>query len=566
MHGRRSRQGMRQKAYARSLQLHVSTKPALYKSMAKVSWSLARGTTGSSMKGAGFDSISLRALGNIDKTLTLSLPPCVFVLPPLMLSSATTISIPPATETIGEVWPITTQGTNTVYTTVTTTVIITIPEITTSIISFSNVEWDGNDPSVWFWSSVRPPPIYLTTTLGGEALTWTYDFGPFPPATDSTEPPSTWTPGSTLVRTSIKPSSGTAKPTCTSPSKCGEPCDDCPPAGRRGPKPLKLPCIGFGCWDIGPPGSGSGSGGGSGPGNCIGLGCINIGPPGGGGGSPGGGGDSLSSCATPTTVSDCVVQCVTSRPCTTDCFGIIGCDITRTTTTTNKANGTPAPGVEFDDDEDWGPDDMNFASMSALLPELQSMIYDQFSSDRSTGLPDLPTLPPTQVPSPTGGVCVSSTTWVEVGGPRGEATLTHTECASWTMPDPEPTDKPTEPDRNHGWVVISYSEVTLTQPIGGPSWVRSYNAHATTIDGHIDICEDDSIFKKTGSDVIADAKSPAQLGPFKAQGYDCEYTGTEGGVGTLKCNGLPDGKCERLEQDVVCSQSATAKSFISCRF
>ncbi|KAI6781590.1 class 5 chitinase 1 [Emericellopsis cladophorae] len=89
-------------------------------------------------------------------------PPHTFVLPPLVLESFTTISLPPMTEGVQKVWPVSTEDGNAVYTTITTTVVITVPALTTSIIHFSNIPWtqtDDNDDDntvIWFYTSIEP--------------------------------------------------------------------------------------------------------------------------------------------------------------------------------------------------------------------------------------------------------------------------------------------------------------------------------------------------------------------------------------------------------------------------
>jgi hypothetical protein len=70
----------------------------------------------------------------------------------------------------------------------------------------------------------------------------------------------------------------------------------------------------------------------------------------------------------------------------------------------------------------------------------------------SFGRPDLPDLTTTKPFSPSGGSCLSSTTWTERGGPQFEAIITKSSCASWSIPTPTPTttakpDPPPLPQR-----------------------------------------------------------------------------------------------------------------------
>lgn len=71
---------------------------------------------------------------------------------------------------------------------------------------------------------------------------------------------------------------------------------------------------------------------------------------------------------------------------------------------------------------------------------------DYYCDQNPTGTPPdftvpLPELPAASgVPSPSGGVCASTTTVTYIGGPRGDATLTSSACASYTVPaSAEPT-------------------------------------------------------------------------------------------------------------------------------
>lgn len=58
------------------------------------------------------------------------------------------------------------------------------------------------------------------------------------------------------------------------------------------------------------------------------------------------------------------------------------------------------------------------------------------------GFPDAPTLSTSAPYSPPGGSCVSSTTWTELGGPKFEATITKSSCASWSTPMASTTAPP----------------------------------------------------------------------------------------------------------------------------
>ncbi|KAK4187709.1 glycosyl hydrolase [Podospora australis] len=95
-------------------------------------------------------------------------PPCVLVLPPSILATSTTISLPRITTSLEFGWT-TTSGGSTFYTATTITTIISVPPVTTDRIHYSNVHVtlgvDGGIPtSIWPMPSVSPPPITLIPT------------------------------------------------------------------------------------------------------------------------------------------------------------------------------------------------------------------------------------------------------------------------------------------------------------------------------------------------------------------------------------------------------------------
>lgn len=300
-------------------------------------------------------------------------PPCTFVFPPWTLSSTTTISQPPVTMTVEDMWPLveTLDGgvTSTVYASTLTTTTITVPPLITDTISLWNFEWtDTQDDTIYLTSSVIFPPLTLTegsdvltttlppTTSGGSSVettttlvgaTYTFSDGVYPPvmspttgqltsssgtqpsptgghSTTSNLPPPPPPPGKLG---SVHVTVGPPKPTC-SPGEigCGKLCVlDCLP---------KPPCIGIcGCIGIGCPNGGG----------CLGSGCS------------GGGGDNNepepSSCETSMTATDCEVACsltvasgmseYTTNCYTTACSSTVACDAVGTTTTSETTVGCP---------------------------------------------------------------------------------------------------------------------------------------------------------------------------------------------------------------------------------
>ncbi|KAF2155198.1 glycoside hydrolase family 18 protein [Myriangium duriaei CBS 260.36] len=243
------------------------------------------------------------------------------VLPPQTLSSTSTITPPPATETFEETFPTTSNGI-TSYTTTTKTTVIPIPVILITVITYYDFNWTLTDTStqVTVTRSIIPPPITITESSNsiGPGFTWTYSPSPVR-QTDHPVP-------IVIIR-------DFPDPVCKGPF-CPKPCtENCDPNIR--PPHFGLPCIGPGCKP---------------PNFCLGLFCPpGSGGPGGGGGSsgPGGGPPNHGDCATKTTVSDCEVVCSTTATtavpsCTTSCVGILACKGTGTTTTVHKFSNQPA--------------------------------------------------------------------------------------------------------------------------------------------------------------------------------------------------------------------------------
>jgi glucan 1,3-beta-glucosidase len=162
-------------------------------------------------------------------------PPCTFVLPPITLSTPTTISFPLWTTSLEVGWTTTDTITTTVsgstatittryYTYIIETTTLTIPPLITTLIPVWNTEILGNVTSAIIWptSSILPPPILVTddpdplsqSGVSHPPQTRTIYPPPFPYITTTSShdpklPPITYT-------------SGPPKPTCH--SGCGSKC------------------------------------------------------------------------------------------------------------------------------------------------------------------------------------------------------------------------------------------------------------------------------------------------------------------------------------------------------
>ncbi|KAI1378301.1 pectin lyase-like protein [Hypoxylon crocopeplum] len=140
-------------------------------------------------------------------------PPCTYVLPPIILSTLTTITFPPSTTSLEVGWSTTVSTVDYVSVTVNTT--LTVPPLTTSIISWSNILIPPNVTSsvlIPSWSIV-PPPFVITDdsaingTIHPQNNTRTITPKPWP-----------WNTASTSTTSGITPPDSPSLPTSTAPT------------------------------------------------------------------------------------------------------------------------------------------------------------------------------------------------------------------------------------------------------------------------------------------------------------------------------------------------------------
>ncbi|GAQ10044.1 hypothetical protein ALT_7365 [Aspergillus lentulus] len=245
-----------------------------------------------------------------------------------------------------ETWPliesvngnITTTG----YTTGTTVTTITLPPVTMDLIQVWNYEWtDTEIVIVYITSNVPFPPILLTEdspptqpqTSTGTPLWYTYSPDPYPPYTGPSQPSS---PTSTIPPPPPPPGSpGSVHITQGPPSPTPRPGNN-PKNGHICtanciPEP---PCLICGCIGPGCPGGGK----------CVGGGCS-------GGGGSNGGSDDTNSCSTSQTADICT-EYISSYSSTgmassstitqTACRTTTACEVLGTTITTTITTNCPA--------------------------------------------------------------------------------------------------------------------------------------------------------------------------------------------------------------------------------
>ena len=184
-------------------------------------------------------------------------PPCVFIFPPLVLPTETTITFPPYITSLDVAWSASTGWTSIVETTT-----LMIPPVTTTVISaWEYTVTDPNSAStvtsfLYVTSSVLPPPFVITDNPNPETspginnppVTRTITPPPYPytfttSSNDDGNPTSTSTGAAVFPIVTYKP--GKPGPVCR--SGCGKPCLifcshpcllDCPDGGDDFPDPV----------------------------------------------------------------------------------------------------------------------------------------------------------------------------------------------------------------------------------------------------------------------------------------------------------------------------------------
>ena len=509
-------------------------------------------------------------------------PPCTFVLPPQTLSTAETITVPPATETFEETFPTTSNGI-TGYTTITKVTTITIPMITASEISVYEFNWTVSNSAtqITVVSSIIPPPLTLTesSTSGRQGFTYTYSPGPVQITTTSK---ASSTP---LPPISIHATTGYPGPKCSG-SHCPSPCkSSCGPPGG------KPPCIGI-C-------------------GCLGLGCnpknfcLGICPPGGGGDGGGGGSgeptkdptSKPTSCATSETVSECEVVCSSTAEaaqpsCTTSCFGVVACAATGTTTTVNSFSNQPAPVVSGIENDWLTLDDGSDVAAYSRAASHAQIIFAGFTGVTSTTPTDTPTGLPvitscalsTQAATVSDGTSLSETVVCSCNDDITEPVITadgsvlvcdmgkSTATVGTTTPNTIP-NTPTTPDPTTTTPSTTDPNAPATTVTGATPTARFMMELDVASDGFSDhnywyaysppynepysFCLDSIDTLDADQDIDPTKSIPFPDGTFKIQGKvsgepNCMYIGTADAAGTLSCDKV----------NVQCFQSEETGSFI----
>ncbi|KAM0324575.1 hypothetical protein ACHAQA_007960 [Verticillium albo-atrum] len=338
------------------------------------------------------------------------IPPCVLVLPPLTLSTPTTITFPPHTTTLTQSWV---KGTSTV-----TVIVITYPPITTTLIPVYNINITAtgvNNIDYLITPSIIPSK---TTTIGpppgvdDDSMTLV--------VTSTPKGSTTWPPISNQPTKVHFSSAGPPAPLCGG-GGCGVGCKAmCNSCGLLGCGGCVFNCGGcmspFGCG-----GTDQNFGGG-----CVGPACAAA-------VCAGGGCEPNAECDKPKTADACTASCSVTLPSpgartfTTDCYTTrctkrTACNAVATTTTSRTTSGCPTlaayqPWWTDIDQEAFTPGDAGWGGFVQATGTYVDPAEITIPNDNGGGGGSTPTTVPKSIPPKSNGLdAVFMVVYWEEGG------------------------------------------------------------------------------------------------------------------------------------------------------
>lgn len=408
-----------------------------------------------------------------DPTPTVScIPPCVIVLPPVTLSTPTTLEFPPLVTTITERWNNRSAST--------TTLTFTFPPVTTTVIPVFNINITQTGvagvtytvtPSILPSASttIYPP---TTTGTGTSSITPIVVWVTSTPRGTSTYPTLTSVPTQVVVA-----SGGPPGPSCTRAGGCGGSeclilCNSCGILGCGGICPGCGPSICIGC---GPDGhGGGGGGGGGGDPDCIGPGCDDDHPD--------------DDCGDPVTATICTLVVSSTQVLTTPttswstttrthCDTTVGCDVEGTTTTTTLTTSAPAdptydPAQYYD-----AYDSGDYAAEQAVFTSIQAW-YSSYTKN----VDHTPSTTTTKsTPTKTAPAVACTSVWISFG---------------------------------YGWYGPGNNEVDYTVSIGGTPICVHYDACRCTQYADTTGCVHQDDLSPNGYSMQIDFSNPAEYAAF----------------------------------------------------
>jgi hypothetical protein len=319
-----------------------------------------------------------------DPTPTVScIPPCVIVLPPVTLSTPTTLEFPPLVTTLTERWNNRSSTTSALT--------FTFPPVVTTVIPVFNINITQTGVSgVTYTVTPSILPSASTTIYPPATGTGTSSLTPIVVWVTSTPQGTSTYPTLTSVPTQVVVASGGPPgPTCALAGGCGGSecrilCNSCGILGCGGI------CLGCGpsiCIGCGP----DGQSGGSGHSDCIGAGCDD--------------GDPDDDCGNPVTATICTLVVSSTQVLTTPttswstttrthCDTTVGCDVEGATTTSTMTTSAPPADPTYNPTQYYDAyDGGDYTAKQALFTSIlawYSSYTENVDTPRSTSTPSLP--------------------------------------------------------------------------------------------------------------------------------------------------------------------------------
>ena len=165
---------------------------------------------------------------------------------------------------------------------------------------------------------------------------------------------------------------------------------------------------------------------------------------------------------------------------------------------------------------------------------------------------DLPTLTGKPITTHTGSCLASDAVSTCAMGPGGQpACITTTTCTNWASAASSTTSSSTTaaPTPQNAFVVISLEELLVANDMGS-DFVRQWDVFAAPLNKAVHQCTAQAIFTKSSvSGTSSDPGFPPSMGPFKAEGFTCNYKGNIHSLGSLQCDGVYYTMCQEFGKD-----------------
>ncbi|KAF6804706.1 hypothetical protein CSOJ01_09995 [Colletotrichum sojae] len=151
--------------------------------------------------------------------------------------------------------------------------------------------------------------------------------------------------------------------------------------------------------------------------------------------------------------------------------------------------------------------------------------------------------------------------WSWTGGGGGDGTGKPPGDGGGSPPPSDPP--PTKPAARQ--IVFALSEMSFANPVGPWTWSRDWLVFSSEPGRQINMCRDKSVYSEDTSTPAAMVGYPPSMEFDVVDGLKCSYEGDEKNIGTLKCPGVTNMKCEGIDVFVGCvSNNPTMSGRLYC--